>query len=101
MDFVSFVLEETPKYECSETFDLKNLLRASQFAHPCSKIKQGRRLGWLKFGCKFSSKWLSFGCHSTPCDQRAMTDKKLSYTLSKVLATEPLITEIQARQKLI
>jgi len=22
-------------------------------------------LGWLKFGCKFSSKWLSFGCHST------------------------------------
>jgi hypothetical protein len=34
-----------------------------------------------------------------PCDQRAMTDKKLSYTLSKVLATEPLITEIQARQK--
>jgi hypothetical protein len=32
MDFVSFVLEETPKYECSETFDLKNLLRASQFA---------------------------------------------------------------------
>ena len=23
-------------------------------------------MGWLKFGCKFSSKWLSFGCHSTP-----------------------------------
>ena len=22
-------------------------------------------MGWLKFGCKFSSKWLSFGCHST------------------------------------
>jgi len=22
-------------------------------------------LWWLKFGCKFSSKWLSFGCHST------------------------------------
>ena len=25
-----------------------------------------RQLGWLKFGCKFSSKWLSFRCHSTP-----------------------------------
>jgi integrase len=28
-------------------------------------------LGWLKFGCKFSSKWLSFGCHSTLFDRRA------------------------------
>jgi hypothetical protein len=23
-------------------------------------------LGWLKFECKFSSKWLSFEYHSTP-----------------------------------
>ena len=33
MSFVSFVLEETPKYVCSETFGLKNLLRASQLPH--------------------------------------------------------------------
>jgi hypothetical protein len=34
---------------------------------PWSKIKQELRLGLLKFGCKLSSKLLSFGCHSTCC----------------------------------
>ena len=28
--------------------------------HPCLKNKQDRPMKWLKFGCKFPSKWLSF-----------------------------------------
>ena len=39
---------------------------------PCSKFKADLLLGWLKFGCKFSSKWLSFGCHSTVCSKNVI-----------------------------
>ena len=36
-------------------------------------------MGWLKFGCKFSSKWLSFGCHSTVSkDKQAITLKSVN-----------------------
>ena len=34
-------------------------------------------MGWLKIGCKFSSKWLRFGCHSTLKTFHANLGKRL------------------------
>ena len=33
-------------------------------------------MGWPKFGCKFSSKWLSFGCHLTVGTLNQIAGKK-------------------------
>ena len=41
----------------------RNLLKVPTLitpGHPCSKNEQDRPMKWLKFGCKFLSKWLSF-----------------------------------------
>jgi len=44
-------------------------------------------LGWLKFGCKFSSKWLSFGCHSTAQSRVSLAESVLTVRLSRLEAT--------------
>ncbi len=46
----------------------RNLLKVPTLitrGQPCSKIEQDRPMKWLKFGCKFPSKWLSFRSQST------------------------------------
>ena len=46
----------------------RNLLKVPTLitpGHPCSKNEQDRPMKWLKFGCKFPSKWLSFQSQST------------------------------------
>jgi hypothetical protein len=59
-------------------------------------------LGLLKFGCKFSSKWLSFGCHSTARGKVAVevgTEKDLVPTLELIktaVLNGELDTQIEA-----
>ena len=46
----------------------RNLLKVPTLitpGHPCTKNEQDRPMKWLKFGCKFPSKWLSFQSQST------------------------------------